>query len=77
MLTPEQQAVLDLENQHWGHAGNKDNAIVTQLGILPARYWQIVDALTDRDDAMAYAPLLIGRLRRLRDARRAARTGAR
>lgn len=74
MLTDTQTAILDHE-QHWfAKTGTKDTAIWETFGILPARYYQQLAALIDRDDALAYAPLLVGRLRRLKTAREAARS---
>lgn len=72
MLTDEQRAILDLETTH-PHPSTKHTAIWDQLGILPARYYQQLNALIDQADANEYAPLLCSRLRRLRDARVAAR----
>ena len=37
------------------------------------RYYQVLNALIDRPEALAYDPMLVKRLRRLRDASRAAR----
>ena len=77
MLTDTDRAILDLEQQHFPSPGAKDTAIWGQFRVLPARYYQQLGALLPRDDALAYAPLLVGRLRRLREAREAARTGGR
>lgn len=75
MLTDTETAILDLEQQWFARSGTKDAAIWEQFGVLPARYYQQLGALIDREAALAYAPLLVGRLRRLRDARVAARCG--
>jgi hypothetical protein len=40
----------------------------------PTRYYQVLNALVDRPDALAADPLLVRRLRRLRAARRRGRT---
>lgn len=77
MLTDTHRAILDLEQQHFPSPGHKDTAIWGHFRVLPARYYQQLGALIDRDDALAYAPLLVGRLRRLREAREKVRTGVR
>ncbi|NDA83807.1 MAG: DUF3263 domain-containing protein, partial [Actinobacteria bacterium] len=41
--------------------------------LTPARYYQLLNDLIDRDDALAAAPILVKRLRRLREARTTAR----
>ena len=40
-----------------------------ELDLSATTYWRKVNTLLDRPDAMAYAPVAVGRLRRLRDAR--------
>jgi hypothetical protein len=41
------------------------------------RYYQVLNALIDREDALAYDPMLVKRLRRLRAARQRARSARR
>ena len=41
------------------------------------RYYQVLNALIDRESALAYDPLLVKRLRRLRTARQRARSARR
>jgi Protein of unknown function (DUF3263) len=36
----------------------------------PARYYQLLNRLIDRPEALAYDPMLVQRLRRLREVRR-------
>jgi hypothetical protein len=43
------------------------------LDLSPARYYQVLSELLDSVDALAYDPLVVRRLRRLRDRRRRAR----
>jgi hypothetical protein len=76
-LTSDERAILDFE-EHWhgpDPRGAKDTAIWEAFGVLPARHAQRLLALLDRPEAAEYAPLLVSRLRRLRDARVAARAG--
>lgn len=72
-LTDDELAILDFEAQHWNHPGAKEQAILDQFGWKAARYYQVLNALLDRPEALAYSPLLVRRLLRLRDARVAAR----
>ncbi|WP_460772197.1 DUF3263 domain-containing protein [Microbacterium sp. GXF7504] len=70
MLTDLDRALLDFEAQWPGHTSAKEEAIRTRLDLAPARYYQLLGRLIDREDALAHDPLLIGRLRRGRDDRR-------
>lgn len=71
-LTTTDAAILSLERAHWKHAGTKEDAML-ELGLSPTRYYQRLSALIDTEEAMAADPLLVKRLRRLRDSRRRAR----
>ncbi|MER6401340.1 MULTISPECIES: DUF3263 domain-containing protein [unclassified Kitasatospora] len=66
-------AVLELEGRQWRTAGAKERAIREELGLSSTRYYQLLNALLDRPAALAHAPVLVNRLRRVREARRAAR----
>jgi hypothetical protein len=68
--------VLDFERQWWRYAGAKDVAIKEQFDMSATRYYELLNHLIDREDAFALAPLLVARLRRLRDARIAQRFSA-
>jgi hypothetical protein len=72
-LSEREQAILDFERSWWMRDGSKEAAVKEQLGLSSARYYQLLGALLTRDDALAYDPLLVRRLRRLRDRRRRAR----
>ncbi|MBW8766047.1 MAG: DUF3263 domain-containing protein [Geodermatophilales bacterium] len=45
-----------------------------RFGVTPTRYYQVLNALVDRPDALAADPLLVRRLRRLRTARQRTRS---
>jgi hypothetical protein len=66
--------MLQFERQWWRAAGAKETAIRERFGVPPTRYYQVLNALVDRPDALAADPLLIRRLRRLRSARRRGRS---
>lgn len=71
-LDDHDRAILAFERQPWRTTFAKDQAIVEQFGCTPTRYRQRLAQLVDNPAAHAADPVLIGRLRRLRD-RRAAR----
>lgn len=73
-LTDLEIRILDFERQWWRHAGTKDAAIQSEFQLSAREYFQLLNDLIDREDALAAAPLLVKRLRRLREARVAART---
>jgi len=68
------RAVLDLERRWWQRGGQKELAIRERFGMSPARYYQVLNGLLDSPAALRHDPLLVGRLRRLRDARAHARS---
>lgn len=72
-LCDRDRALLDFE-AHWPrHSGAKEEAQRRELSLTPARYYQLLDRLIDTGDALAYDPILVHRLRRLREAREDAR----
>ena len=73
-LCDRDRALLDFE-AHWPrHSGAKEETLRRELSPTPARYYQLLDRLIDTGDALAYDPMLVHRLRRLRDAREEARS---
>ena len=71
-LTDRDRVILDFEGEWRRHAGAKEEAIRADLGLSPARYYQLLGRLIDTADAQAHDPMLVKRLRRLRDAARQA-----
>ncbi|MDF2991478.1 MAG: hypothetical protein K0S37_1992 [Microbacterium sp.] len=62
----------------WGnHTGGKEEAIRRELGETPARYYQLLGRIIDTREALEFDPMLVGRLRRIRDERRVERAGRR
>ncbi|GAA0332743.1 DUF3263 domain-containing protein [Streptomyces olivoreticuli] len=72
-LSERDRAVLTFERRTWASAGAKERAIREDLGLTPTRYYQLLNALLDDAAAVAYDPVTVNRLRRLRDARRGRR----
>ena len=69
-LSQEHRAILEFEHQHWRHPGTKTAAIRDRFNITPTRYHQRLMWLIDQPAAEAAYPMLVRRLRRLRDQRR-------
>ena len=69
-LDERSRAILDLERGSWQLGVPKERAIRERLSISPARYHQLLNRLIDRPEALAYDPMLVRRLRRLREERR-------
>ena len=65
--------ILDFEANWWRYAGAKESAIKELFDLGAPRYYQLLNDLIDRDDALAASPMLVKRLRRLREARMATR----
>lgn len=68
-LTRQEHEMLAFERQWWRRPGAKETAIRDRFGISPTRYYQVLNTLVDRPDALASDPVLVGRLRRVRAAR--------
>ncbi|HZU93214.1 MAG TPA: DUF3263 domain-containing protein [Microbacterium sp.] len=68
-MTERDRAILALETAWPRHSGAKEEVIRAQLGMSAARYYQLLGRLIDSDEALRYDPMLIGRLRRIRDTR--------
>jgi hypothetical protein len=66
MLTDAERAVLGVERRLWVHQGAKVGAIRAETGLSPTRYYQMLNALLDRADALEYDPVTVNRLRRIR-----------
>ena len=73
-LTDLEVRILDFESNWWRFAGAKESATKELFDLTAPRYYQLLNDLIDRDDAMAAAPMLVKRLRRLREARMQARS---
>jgi hypothetical protein len=73
-LTERERSLLDFEKQWWRHAGAKEQAIREHFTLSPTRYYQVLNALLERPAALAYDPVLVKRLRRVRASRARRRT---
>jgi hypothetical protein len=76
-LSDRDQAILAFERQWWKFAGAKEQAIRLRFDLSATRYYQVLNALIDRPEALAHDPMVVKRLRRLRAARQRARSARR
>lgn len=67
--------VLDFERAAESTAGRKVALIRDRFGLSPAGYYQLLNRLIDRPEALEYDPMLVQRLRRLRETRGRVRSG--
>ena len=74
-LSERDREILDFERQWWKYAGAKETAVREKFDMSSTRYYQVLNALIDRPEALAADPLLVRRLRRLRAARQRAALG--
>jgi hypothetical protein len=72
-LSDRDRAIIDFERSWWAEPGPKEQAIRNRFALSATRYYQLLGELLDNDEALAYDPLLLRRLRRMRDRRRRAR----
>jgi hypothetical protein len=77
LLSERDRAILDFERQWWRYAGSKDQAVRDLFQLSATRYYQLLNALIDKPEALAYDPMLVKRLRRLRQSRQRTRAARR
>jgi hypothetical protein len=76
-LSARDAEILAFERQWWKFAGAKEQAIRDAFQMSATRYYQVLNALIDRPEALAHDPLLVKRLRRLRATRQRLRSARR
>jgi hypothetical protein len=76
-LSARDAEILSFERQWWKFAGAKEQAIRDKFQMSATRYYQILNALIDKPEALAQDPLLVKRLRRLRATRQRNRSAKR
>jgi hypothetical protein len=74
-LSERDRAMLTFEKQYWKYTGAKEQAIRDRFELSATRYYQVLNALLDRPEALEFEPMLVKRLRRQRAARQRARSG--
>ena len=76
-LAERDRAILEFERQWWRYAGAKEQAVRDLCDMSATRYYQVLNTLIDRPEAMVHDPMLIKRLQRLRASRHRARSARR
>lgn len=76
-LSEREMAILDFEGRWWHASAPKDQAIRQEFDLSASRYYQILNQLMDRPEALDYSKLLVKRLRRQRETRQRQRSAAR
>lgn len=76
-LSEREAALLDFEKCWWQAKASKETEIRERFDMSASRYYQLLNALIDRPEALVYDPLLVKRLRRLREQRQRNRSAAR
>lgn len=72
-MTVREHAALAIAARTYRYPGIRDQHIRHETGWSPTRYYAVLDALIDRPDVEAAYPVLVRRLRRVREARARAR----
>ena len=76
-LSRRDREILAFERQWWKYAGAKEQAIKDLFDMSATRYYQVLNALIDRPEALVHDPMLVKRLRRLRTTRQRTRSARR
>jgi Protein of unknown function (DUF3263) len=65
-LSEREMRILAFERNWWRQPGAKEQAIADLLGLSATRYYQLLNELIDRPEALGFDPVLVKRLRRQR-----------
>ncbi|MFN2517846.1 MAG: DUF3263 domain-containing protein [Jatrophihabitantaceae bacterium] len=76
-LSRRDREILAFERQWWRYAGAKEQAVRDLFDMSATRYYQVLNALIDRPEALIADPMLVKRLRRLRTTRQRQRSARR
>ena len=77
VLSERDSGILTFERQWWKVAGAKEQAVRDKFQMSATRYYQVLNALIDKPEALVQDPLLVKRLRRLRATRQRNRSARR
>ena len=77
VLSARDTEILEFERQWWKYAGAKEQAVREKFDMSATRYYQVLNALIDKPEALEADPLLVRRLRRLRASRQRQRSARR
>ena len=76
-LSQRDREILEFERHWWKYAGAKEQAVREKFDMSSTRYYQVLNALIDSEAALEADPLLVRRLRRLRQQRQRQRSARR
>src|SRR5688572_5850261 len=76
-LDDRSREILDFEREAWKLKIPKERAIRERFGFSAARYHQLLHRTVDHPQALAYDPMLVRRIIRVREARRRRRVAGR
>lgn len=76
-LTEREREIIAFERSWWQQSGSKERAVRERFAMSATRYYQILNALIDRPEALEEDPMLVRRLRRQRVARQRLRAARR
>ena len=76
-LDDRSRRILDFEREWWKYAGAKEQAIRERFDVSPTRYYQLLNRVIGDEVALAYDPMLVKRLCRLRASRQRQRAAKR
>ena len=76
-LSDQARSVLDFEREWWRYAGAKEQAIREHFDLSSTSYYRVLNDLLDDEAALAYDPMLVKRLQRMRARRLGQRAAAR
>lgn len=76
-MTDHDRLALMLAARPYRHPARREADALDRLSLTPTRFWALVGRLLDDPDAEREMPAEVRRLRRLRDARRMARSALR
>mgnify|MGYP000050108591 FL=1 len=66
-LSERERAMLEFERQWWRHPGAKGEAIQDRFGVKPVRYFQQLNRLIEKPEALDFDPVLVRTLLRRRE----------
>lgn len=76
-LSERDARILEFEHTWWQYPGAKEQAIRDLFDMSATRYYQVLNSIIDMPAAVEQSPMLVKRLRRMRDARQKARSAKR
>ncbi|OXM46958.1 DUF3263 domain-containing protein [Amycolatopsis alba] len=76
-LSERELDMLAFERQWWKYAGAKEQAIRERFSMSSTRYYQLLNRLLEKTEAMQADPMLVKRLRKTRAARQRNRAARR